>query len=458
MVFLGRKKELKELNERYYSNKKEFGVIYGRRRIGKSALITEFLKDKNALMFQAKRDNAYGNLKSFSYALCQKLGFATSFTFSSWEEAFNAVKDYAKSNRFVLAIDEYPYILEQEPSFSSIMQEFIDNAGDNLFLLLSGSDVSFLKDEIQNHNSPLYKRRTFEMEINKLSFSEALLFLDDFDNETKVLYLSLMSTYPYYLSAIDHNISFFENIKKTLYNQYGSFFSLPDQLLSNSTKVQDVYNAILTAISHRKRTIKDISDYIHEDPPKVSKYLTTLINSDIVMKCKTFMGNKNSVYYDINDMLLKFWYSFIFNNYERIKINGDIVFEESKEKIMQFISFGFENVCRLFIDQMNINGELNTVYEPLKPYKVEKSKLGRSIEIDGLSKTSDSLLIVECKYRKDFFTKAMFEHLQESASVFPDKLNRYYYIFSKSGFTDDIYNLRLSNLHLFSQDDLFTHF
>lgn len=455
MQFIGRKKELAELDKHYHSEKKEFGVIYGRRRIGKSSLISEFLKDKNGILFQAKRDNFYGNLKSFSFKICELLNLPTDFTFSSWEQAFDSIKKYANGKRFVLAIDEYPYILEQEPNFSSVVQEFIDNASDNIFLLLSGSDVSFLTKEIKDHNSPLYKRRTFEMQLNKLDFDEAVQFLKDFDTDTKCKYLSIMSTYPYYLCAINHKLSFEENIKFLLFNQYGAFFSLPDQILSNSTKVQDVYNAILIAISHRKRSNKEIADYIHEDEAKVSKYLITLQNSEIVMKCQTYMGNKKTIYYDFCDNLLKFWYKFIFNNEERIKINGDIVFEEQKEEIGKFLSFGFENVCRLYLDQKNKNGELGTVYEPLKPYKVEKSILNRSVEIDGLSQVGDNLLVVECKYRNTKFNMQMLLHLQESASVFPSKLKRYYYIFSKSGFEQNVLAQKSNQITLVTPNDMF---
>ena len=126
MKFIGREKELKELNNRYNSKNKEFGIIYGRRRIGKSSLINEFLKDKNAILFQAKKDNAFGNLKSFSFAINNKLNLPKNYIFSSWEEAFDALKNHEKNHRFILAIDEYPYIIEQDSSFSSIIQEFID--------------------------------------------------------------------------------------------------------------------------------------------------------------------------------------------------------------------------------------------------------------------------------------------------------------------------------------------
>lgn len=453
-MFIGREKELNELNKRYNSGRKEFGVIYGRRRIGKSALINNFLADKKGVLFQAKRDNAYGNLRSFSYALNKVVKNPKHYVFSEWEEAFDAIFEYARNERFVLAIDEYPYIIEQDSSFPSILQEFIDKAGDNIFVIISGSDVSLLKKEIKDHSSPLYKRRTFEMAITQMPYYEALKFLSEVNDEDKCRYLALTSTFPYYLSAINTKSSFEENVQNLLFNQYGTFFTLPDQLLSNSTKIQDVYNAILAAISHRKRTNKEIADYIHEEDAKVAKYMLTLLESELVVKCETFMGNKKTNYYEIGDPLLKFWYAFIFENQERIKINGAAVYREEEQQIRQFISHGFEEVCRLYMQQLNENGALSEIFPKPQVYRVEKSKLGRSIELDGLALSNDTLLVMECKYRSIPFDKKMWEHLQESVSVFAEKYKRQYYIFSKSGFTNEVKGLKKENLRLIDFNDL----
>ena len=453
-IFIGRRKELKELEARYNSGRKEFGVVYGRRRIGKSAIITHFLEGKNGLLFQAKRDNAYGNLRSFSYEVDKMCGLPKSFVFSSWEEAFDAVSEFAKGQRFVLAIDEYPYIVEQDGSFPSVVQSFIDRVTENIMLILSGSDVSFLKKEIAEHDSPLYKRRTFEMVVERLPFNEALEFLDAFSDEEKIKYLALMATYPYYLDAIDNKLSFEGNVSRLLFDQYGTFFTLPDQLLSNSTKVQDVYNAIMVAIAHRRITNKSIADYIHEEEAKVSKYLSTLLDSELVIKQQTFMGNKKTSYYEIGDPMLKFWYTFIFENQERIKFNGGYVFKENTDKIVNFICREYENVCRLFLEYCNSNGELPDLFPAIRSYKVEKSLLGRSVEIDGLAATKKYLLVVECKYRNVPFDMAMFRHLEESASVFPEKLQRLYCIFSKSGFTSEVETLQGQNVRLYGLKDI----
>ena len=454
-MFIGRKKELNELNFRFNNSKKEFGVIYGRRRIGKSTLINEFLKDKPNIFFQAKKDSIYGNLRSFSYEIDKLLDLPKYFVFSSMEEAFDSLIEYAKGKRFVIAIDEYPYIVNQDASFPSVLQEAIDRAPENLFFLISGSDVGMLKNELENHNSPLYKRRTFEMNVTKLKYSESLEYLKNVDNETKIKYLSFTSTYPYYLSAMDFDIPFEENIKRLLFNEYGTFFTLPDQLLSNSLNTQDVYNAILYAVSKRKRSNKEIAEYIHEDEAKVSKYIKTLLQSELLDKRETYNGNKKTVYYEIGDPMLRFWYMFIFNNMEKIRMNGEFVYNILQEDIKQFICYGFEEVSRLYMDELNSKGLLGNIFAPFKPYKVEKSILNRSIEIDGLSNDDEKLIVMECKYRKEKFTLSMLKHLEESASVFPSKYNRVYYLFSKNGFDDEIKKIQSDKYHIVELDDMF---
>ena len=167
------------------------------------------------------------------------------------------------------------------------------------------------------------------------------------------------------------------------------------------------------------------------------------------------MGNKKTNYYEIGDPLLRFWYTFIFDNQERIKTNGERVYQEVKENIHQFICRWFEEVCRLYVQQLNIDGELKEVFPKVQTYKVEKSKLGRSVEIDGLALSNDTLLVLECKYRTIPFNMEMLEHLQESASVFAEKYKRKYYIFSKAGFTNEVKQAKGDNVKIYAMEDLF---
>ncbi len=452
-MFFGRVKELEELERRYSGNRKEFGVIYGRRRIGKSALVRHFFDGKKGVFFQAKQDTSYGNLKSFSYELNKLLRLPASFVYSGWQEAFDALLQAAGNERFLFIIDEYPYIVSQDQAFPSVLQEFVDHAPENIFTIILGSDVSFLKRELEDQKAPLYKRKTFEMRIGRLLFDEALLFLEGMPAEEKCAYLSLMSSYPYYLAAVDPKESFSENLERLLFNEFGTFYNLPDQVLSNSTKVQDVYNAILRSAAHRHYSLKDISLDIHEESSKVSKYISTLLKSEILEKRSTFMGNKNSHYYVIADPMLRFWYLFVYDRQELIRINGKRVLSDLSAPIREFLDKGFEDTALLFLDQENRRGKLPGVFPEIQNFRADKTSLGRSVEIDGLSRSGDVLLVVECKYRNKAFSSAMLEHLKESTSIFAEKLHREYYLFSKSGFSDDMEHG--DNIHEYTLEDLF---
>ena len=166
-----------------------------------------------------------------------------------------------------------------------------------------------------------------------------------------------------------------------------------------------------------------------------------------------YNGNKRTIYYDISDSMLKLWYTLIFENQEKIKINGNLVFGRNKEKLDSFLSFEFENLSILYMDMLNEKGELEDIFPHIQNYKADNSKLNRSIEIDGITSTKEYLLVMDCKYRNRKYTRDMYEHLKESASIFPNKLKRVYYIFSKEGFSENM--IKDKNIHLFDLERMF---
>ncbi|MCD8201140.1 MAG: ATP-binding protein [Clostridia bacterium] len=452
-MFLGRTKELNALNERYVSDKKHFGVIYGRRRIGKTEMVCEFLNGKVGIYFQAVQGTVLRNLKAFSEKVCSLIDYPEDYVFSSWGKAFEKLSSYFSGQRYCLVIDEYPFIASKDKSFSSIVQDFYDHSGDNLFLMLMGSDVSFLKNEITDNTSPLYKRRTFEINLGKMTLDEALLFLDGLSTEDKCNYLSLMSSYPYYLSSIDKNKSFEENVISLLLNRPCIFENLPDIVLSDTTRVQGVYNTILESVSHRHHSISEISDDIGEERTSVSAYVNVLCNCGILSRNETFKGNLKTHYYTIDDPMLRFWYLFVYPNQDKIHNNGTLAYENMKDRISDFLCRGFEDTAILYLYKLNSEGKLGTLFGTFKRYKADNlPKLGRSVELDAIAQEGNILLIAECKYRKKPFTNEMMEHLRESTSIFADKWERQYYIFSKSGFEDGFeYS---PDIHCFTAEDI----
>ena len=460
-MFYGRKEELIELNDRYNSQKFEMGIVYGSRRIGKTSLLREFIKDKKAIYFQAKESNELDNRTSFSNKINELLNIPYTYIYPSFSDAFDAIIKYVKNNNFVIVIDEIAYLSQAYKGFLSELQYNIDHKfkETKIKLILSGSSISFMRDIIKNKRGPLFQRSTFQINVKKMLYSDANLFLEGCDKEEKIKYLSIFGEHPFYLEMIDKNKTFEENIYHLLFNKFGNLLDAPDKVLPSASKDQNTYNAILRAIAHRKRTNKEIAEYVGKEPNYVAAYLPKLINNEIIEKRESFNRNQKMNYYEISDNLISFWYRFIFDNKEEILQNmGKLVYEENREEIDKFISLGFENVSISYLSEKNIKGLLPYYYNVIRNYKVDNSRQGRSIELDGLAtgigKSKNRLLVLECKYRNKQLSLKDLEHLKESLSIFAYE---YYdiYLFSKSGFAKDLLELEDSSIKLITLDNMF---
>ena len=175
-MFIGRQQELNTLRKLYNSGKFEFAVIYGRRRVGKTALISEFTKDKATIFFTGVETNAKQNLDNFSRCIMEySTGIAADSSFASFQSALEYVFELAKSKRIVLVIDEYPYVARASKSLASTLQLLVDKNKDSskLFLILCGSSMSYMEDHVLAYKAPLYGRRTAQLKINPFDFFEA---------------------------------------------------------------------------------------------------------------------------------------------------------------------------------------------------------------------------------------------------------------------------------------------
>ena len=172
-MFIGRQQELDTLNKLYHSGKFEFAVIYGRRRVGKTALISEFSKEKDTIFFTGVETNAKQNLDNFSRCIMEyDTGIAAGLSFASFQAALEYVFELAKTKRLVLVLDEYPYIARASKSLASTLQLLIDKNKDSskLFLILCGSSMSYMEDHVLAYKAPLYGRRTAQLKINPFDF------------------------------------------------------------------------------------------------------------------------------------------------------------------------------------------------------------------------------------------------------------------------------------------------
>ncbi|MBR1409113.1 MAG: ATP-binding protein [Clostridia bacterium] len=460
-MFVGRESELAELERRLASGRFEFGVVYGTRRIGKTTMLQEFIKGKNAFYFQARKADEKDNLAAFSREYRRFRGMDEHVRYEAFSDAFESIAADAKSERMVLIIDEVAYLCQKNKSLLSLLQFFVDGAfrEAQLMLILSGSNVSFMEQILNNRNDPLYQRATFQIHLEKMPFHEARAFVDDRSAEEQIQYLGLFGPHPYYLGMIDHAVSFEENVRRLLYSKYGTLLDAPEKIMPVGVSEQNMYNSILQAVARGKRFSKEIAEAVGVENNYVAKYLSSLVQMQVLEKRESFIRNKKTNYYAVADSLLRFWYRFIFDQRDIIQNGfGEMLFREDLEGIRDFTARSFEDVALLWLEEQNREGKLPVYYGSIRNYSVENSRLGRSVELDGLAegigKQNNHLLAVECKYRKTPFSMAMLDHLRESLSLFSQYEVIDYYLISRSGFTENVRAIHDPHIHLVTLEEV----
>lgn len=251
-MFIGRERELASLNQLYTSERFEFVVIYGRRRVGKTALINRFIKEKNAIYFMGVESNAKQNLENFSRNILEYgAGIQAETAFLSFQAALEYVFRLSEKERLILAIDEYPYVARASKSLASTLQLLIDKYKDTskLMLILCGSSMSYMEDQVLAYKAPLYGRRTAQMKIQPFDFADTCRYFQNFSEEDQALIYGIVGGTPQYLLQINDRLSVEENIKNTFLNPISSMFEEPENLLKQEVREPALYNAIITAIA-----------------------------------------------------------------------------------------------------------------------------------------------------------------------------------------------------------------
>ena len=238
-MFVGRHAELQKLRSLYQEDAFQCAVIYGRRRVGKTTLINEFVKDKDTVFFTGLETNSRENLENLSqsiYNLQQRDGIAP--VFPTFKAAFDALYEIAKENHIVFVIDEYPYLARSYQGMSSLLQLQIDEKykHSKLFLILCGSSMSFMENQVLGYKSPLYGRRTAQFKVRPFDFFETKEFYTGFDSYDLATIYGITGGIPQYLAQMNDKLSVEENIKMNFLNASAYLFEEPTNLLKQEVR------------------------------------------------------------------------------------------------------------------------------------------------------------------------------------------------------------------------------
>ena len=446
VLIIGRERELKVLDDRYRSGKFEFIPIFGRRRVGKTTLIREFIKDKKSIFFTASEGGRNHNLRNLSSAIYECIsGIAAELSYDSFDAAFDIINEEAKKEKLIFVIDEYPYLAQSYKAISSILQKFIDHKfkDTELFVILCGSSMSFMEYQVLGYKSPLYGRRTGQLRVGPFSIFDSVEFHKSFSYEEQAVIYGITGGIPRYLEMISDGVSLKDNIIRSFLSPDTMLFEEPSNLLKQELREPQTYNDIITAIARGSSKMNEIvtkANIDGFDSSKCNKYLQSLISLDIVKKEQPILAppGRKSIY-RLNDGMFRFWYRFIPQNMARIQLGlGESVYSRIEPQIPAYMGEVFEEICKQWIWRENAAGRLPFQFQDCGRWWGANPIRKAEQEIDLLAFSSDKQKAVFCeaKWANEKTSIRVLDDLIGKSEMFGFE-EKYYVLFSKTGFEDE---------------------
>jgi hypothetical protein len=387
MKFVDRIEELKTLKDRLNSNEFELIIIYGRRRIGKTRLILEAVKDTEYIYYLAVEGDNLRHFKRFASRTVPEIAYVQ----EDFESYFNFLK-----NKIVI-IDEFPHLIKEDSKVVSIFQRIVDLIlrDTKTKLVLLGSSISMMSDRVLSYSSPLYGRRTSSIKLKPLKLFHLKELFPDLSWEELVEIYGFTDGIPYYLEKVKP--PFWKWLEKELKSPDTFLKDEVDFLMKYEFSEASTYKKILEAIASGKTTPKEIRDHIKAKHSDITPYLKNLIETEFVTRETPVNESPNSRKgrYYVADNFVTFWFRYIYPNLSAIE-EGAFDITEIRQNYSQYLGLVFEKVAKQFLVELNRHGGL--------PFKF--SRIGRwwhkSEEIDlvALNEREKRALFVEVKWRK----------------------------------------------------------
>ncbi|MDR0523338.1 MAG: AAA family ATPase [Candidatus Methanoplasma sp.] len=450
-AFLGREGELGSLNEWHSGGRFELVMMYGRRRVGKTSIIREFVKGKRAIVIDAMRVKGGGNLRLMREAVASALGADTEGMRIG--DLLRLIGEHS-GERLVLAIDEFPFFAESDEELMSSLQAFADGpaAGTRLFIILCGSSMGFMKRQVMGIESPLYGRRTREMHVRPMDYLEASVFLEGRTPYEKACVYGAVGGVPGYLSKFSGGEGVFDVMAREFFTEGTTLCSEPESLLMQELRDPRAYNDVIAAVASGKARLSEISDMAGIGAPEASRLLSDLEDLGYVEKATPFNEKPGRrTRYFLADNLFRFRYYMAVQRRARV-FGADMAATAGniEREMPEYMGRAFEGMCAQFVRRMGY---------PLAG-RWWGAGQDSGLEIDVAASVAEGGrvrgLLAECKFTNRKAGVEDLEGLREAADRVRGLDSRELAIFSKSGFTDSLEaRAEAEGVRLICLDDMF---
>ncbi len=470
MKFIGRKREMEKL-ESEYSRDSSFVVIYGRRRVGKTTLIKEFLKDKTAFYFLATEEIESQSMKRLAGVVARttKNRLLQNATFTDWLDLFQVIADYEPEKKKVFVIDEFPYLVKTNSAFPSILQNAWDEVlkDKNVMLILSGSLIGMMQKHALSYDSPLYGRRTSQMRLAPLLFTD-IYAVQSLSFTESVEQYAVTGGVPKYLEFFEDGRELTEQIKDAVLSKNGFLYEEPFFLLKSESMTAVNYFSIIKAIADGNHKIGKIAGVLGIESSKLTPYLSTLSDLGFVEK-RTPVTEKNPEksrkgLYFIADNFIRFWFKYVYPYKGELELdNMQIVLEEMKKDFeTKFVAFAYEDICKDIFANLCKRGVIDFVPSRIGAYWLNDYTGDTEIDVMAVDNQNKRIFAGECKYHRNPVDASVYYALKEKVLDAGEIRKSYpvydviYGVFSKSGFTQRMLDAarETSNLVLINEDNV----
>src|SRR6056297_626647 len=456
MTFYNRIEELDAIESSFESPGHDFVVVYGRRRVGKTALLKEFCTNRPHIYFLAAQEAESRQREKFVDQIAEHFDERVP-RIDGWDEAFEYLGDKLETEDLVVVIDEFPYLVSENDSLPSYLQRFVDEQlrDTESMLVLCGSSVSTMESEVLGHESPLYGRRTEQFDVEPFSYQQARDVIN-YDPADSIRSYAITGGTPMYLTLFDYGQSLAANVKSQILSPTAVLYNEPEFLLRTELRNPARYMSILEAVALGHTTPNEISGATGIDSGPLSKYLQTLrrlrlVDRDVPV---TASGKKSKrSRYRVADEFLRFWFRYVEPHRSSIEEAPEIVYNGTIEPdLPTHVATTFEDVC----EEAVWEGIRRGTFEPY-------SEVGRwwyreeEIDIVGLAPNDDRVLLAECKWTTEPVGEDLVESLQAKAENVrwgPPDRDEQFALFSKNGFVDGLEAQLDDSWSLFTVSDI----
>jgi AAA+ ATPase superfamily predicted ATPase len=445
MKFVNRKNELKFLQKKWTELKSQFIIVYGKRRVGKTELIKQFIGKKNGIYFLADKRSETEQLKEFGRIVGEHYNddILIKNGFEDWLQAFAYLKKNIKS-KLVIAIDEYPYLVESNKAISSIFQKGWDEClkDINVFLILSGSSIAMMESEALIYKAPLYGRRTGQILLQPMKFKETRQFYPKLNFEKSLDFYTVSGGIPAYILQLNPKISLKQNIQEKIFTKTEFLHNEIEFVLKEELREPKNYLSILKAISFGKRKFGEIANDIGLEKNVLTKYLNTLERLQITKKEvpiteKTPEKSRKGLYLII-DNFFRFWFQYIYAYKSDLEIEN---YTEVNRKIKEsFINLSANSYEQVAVELMWEFRDMFFRFERVGKWW-EKNE---EIDLVGINQETKEIVFGEVKWtKKPIGTNIYLDLKEKSKKVDWNQGTRkeFFVLFSRGGFTKDMIRL-----------------